>query len=85
MVMIEVALRKQLRATARGAVVAQGLGAHAVWALVLSGSAAHMGGFEARSLNDLRQISTVSPFSNLNIVILLNLKSTIPSGICYAY
>jgi hypothetical protein len=53
--------------------------------LVLSGSAAHVGGFEAPELDNLRQISTVSPFSNVDIVILSKLKITIPSEICVAY
>ena len=39
---------KPMAFSAAGTIVAQGLGAHSVWALVLSDSAAHMGGFEAR-------------------------------------
>jgi hypothetical protein len=48
---------KPMAFSAAGAVVAQGLGAYSVWALVLSGSAAHMRGFEARvKLNSRRLV-----------------------------
>lgn len=64
--------------------LAQVLGAYAVWASVLKDSAAHIGGFEPHNLNNLCQISTVSRLSDVNIVILSKLKSTIISSICYA-